>query len=495
MSDNILLQMKNVKKSFGTNVVLTDVNLSVDAGEVVAVLGENGAGKSTLIKILGGIYKADEGEIQISGETKEITSPAVAAQNGIAIIHQEIILVPERSIAANVFLGRELKNSLGLVDKGRMERETQKIIDELNLDLRADQLVSELNMGMQQLVEVIKSISTSAKIIVMDEPTSSLSNAEVDILFGIVQKLRENRVGIIYISHKMDEIFKISQHIVVLRDGKLVGNVRTEEADRDNLIQLMVGRRLKNYFIRGEHESQGTSLEVKNFSHNKYFRNVNFYARYGEVVGFFGLVGAGRSEVMKTIFGTYSSAGGDIFLDGEKITIKSPRDSIKRGIAYIPEDRRSEGLVLIKDVKFNMGLASIPDYVNNFRVRNKEWDDLVEKMRKSFSIKFSSSRQKTGDLSGGNQQKIVLSKWLARNPGIIIMDEPTRGIDVGAKAEIYSVINDLARENKSIIIVSSELEEIINICDRCYVMHEGEITGELDKKDFSQETIMKYAVQ
>lgn len=495
MSYNSLLEMKNVKKSFGTNVVLSDVNLSVDAGEVVAVLGENGAGKSTLIKILGGIYKADKGEICINGETREITSPAAAAQNGIAIIHQEIILVPERSIAANVFLGREPKNFLGMVDKNRMERETQKIIDELNLDLQADQLVSELNMGMQQLVEVIKSISTNAKIIVMDEPTSSLSNAEVEILFGIVQKLRENKVGIIYISHKMDEIFKISQHIVVLRDGKMVGDVRTEEADRDNLIQLMVGKRLKNYFIRGEHESQGIALEVKNLSHNKYFRNINFYARYGEVVGFFGLVGAGRSEVMKTIFGTYSSTEGDVFLDEKKITIKSPSDSIKRGIAYIPEDRRSEGLVLIKDVKFNMGLVSIPDYVKNLHVRDKEWDDMVEKMRKKFSIKFSSSSQKTGDLSGGNQQKIVLSKWLSRNPGIIIMDEPTRGIDVGAKAEIYSAINDLARENKSIIIVSSELEEIINICDRCYVMHEGKITGELDKKEFFQESIMKYAVQ
>ena len=495
MSETKLLEMSKITKAFASNVVLNGVELSVNEGEVVAILGENGAGKSTLIKILGGIYKADSGEIRVNGEVKNISTSAAAGENGIRIIHQEIVLVPDRTIAANVFLGRELKNRRGLVDAKLMERETQKIIDDLQLDLRAGQLVGNLTMGMQQLVEIIKAISADAKIVVMDEPTSSLSQGEVEILFGIIRLLQKKGVGIIYISHRLEELFTITDRIVVLRDGEMVGNVPTAKADKDSLIKMMVGRELSNYYTRNKREIRGISLEVKGLSHEKYFTNVNFCARYGEIVGFAGLVGAGRTELMKTIFGTYQKTGGDIFLDGKKMNIRKPEDAIRCGIAYVSEDRRGEGLILKNDVKFNMGLVCLSDFVKGIHVKENDWDRMVEEYRKKFSIKITSPKQLTGNLSGGNQQKIVLSKWLAKNPKVIILDEPTRGIDVGAKAEIYAIIDELAARGVSVIMISSELTEIINMCNRCYVMCEGQITGELQEEEFSQEVMMQYATK
>lgn len=493
MSKAKLLEMSGIDKAFASNVVLNGVNISVDAGEVVAILGENGAGKSTLIKILGGIYKADSGVIKINGEEKNISSAAAASENGIRIIHQEIILVPGRTVAENVFLGRELRNRIGFMDAARMERETQKVIDEFGLNLRADQLVGDLSIGMQQLVEIIKAVSAEAKIVVMDEPTSSLSNAEVETLFGIIRKLKAKKVGIIYISHRLEELFEITDRIVVLRDGKIIGDVPTKEADKDELIKMMVGRELSNYYTRSRHEIKGVSLEVKNLSHEKYFKDVSFYARYGEIVGFAGLVGARRTELMKTIFGAYPKSGGEIYLDGKKADIKTPQDAIDLGIAYVSEDRRGEGLIMKNDVKFNMGLVCLSDFVHGIGVKEGAWDRMVEEYKRKFSIKITSPHQQAGNLSGGNQQKVVLSKWLAKNPKVIILDEPTRGIDVGSKAEIYAIIDELARAGVSIIMVSSELPEIINMCNRCYVMCEGRITGELSEEEFSQETMMTFA--
>ena len=490
MSETKLLQMSGITKAFGSNVVLSGVELSVSPGEVVAILGENGAGKSTLIKILGGIYKADAGEIRIDGELKQIPNARVAADNGIQIIHQEIILVPDRTIAANVFLGRELKNSLGMVDAKLMEQETQKVIDDLHIDLKADQMVRDLTMGMQQLVEIIKVVSADARIVVMDEPTSSLSQGEVEILFGIIGLLKKKGVGIIYISHRLEELFEITDRIVVLRDGVMVGDLKTEGAQREELIRLMVGRELSSFYTRNKHEIKGVSLEVKGLSHKKYFHDASFHARYGEIVGFAGLVGAGRTELMKTVFGAYPRTEGEIFLDGERLDVKSPEQAIAKGIAYVSEDRRGEGLILKNDVKFNMGLVCLKEFVNGVSVKNGKWNDMVEEYRKKFSIRITSPQQLAGDLSGGNQQKVVLSKWLAENPKVIILDEPTRGIDVGAKAEIYAIIDELASRGVSIIMVSSELPEIINMCNRVYVMCEGRITGELEEKDFSQEAMM-----
>ena len=490
MSETKLLQMSGITKAFASNVVLNGVELSVGAGEVVAILGENGAGKSTLIKILGGIYKADAGEIRIDGQVRQIPNARVAAEYGIQIIHQEIILVPDRTIAANVFLGRELKNSLGMVDAPQMERETQKVIDDLQIDLKADQMVRNLTMGMQQLVEIIKVVSADARIVVMDEPTSSLSQAEVKILFGIIRLLKQKGVGIIYISHRLEELFEITDRIVVLRDGVMVGDLETAQAKREKLIRLMVGRELSSFYTRNKHEIKGTSLEVRNLSHMKYFKNASFHARYGEIVGFAGLVGAGRTELMKTVFGAYPKTEGEILLDGKSIHIHNPEDAISKGIAYVSEDRRGEGLILKNDVKFNMGLVSLKEYVGGMTVKNAKWDAMVEEYRKKFSIRITSPAQLAGNLSGGNQQKVVLSKWLAGDPKVLILDEPTRGIDVGAKAEIYAIIDGLAARGVSIIIISSELPEIINMCNRCYVMCEGRITGELEESDFTQEAMM-----
>lgn len=493
MSEKQLLEMEGITKSFASNVVLSGVNLRVDAGEAVAILGENGAGKSTLIKILGGIYRADSGEIRIDGEKKEIHSAAAAGANGIRIIHQEIILVPGRTVAANVFLGREIKSRLGFVDQRRMEEETQRVIDDLQINLKADQLVGELSIGMQQLVEIIKAISAEAKIVVMDEPTSSLSQGEVETLFEIIRLLKRKKVGIIYISHRLEELFAITDRIVVLRDGKMVGDVASKEADRDSLIRMMVGRELNSYYTRTKHEIRGVSLEVSGLSHEKYFKNVNFRARYGEIVGFAGLVGAGRTELMKTIFGAYEKSGGKIFLDGREVTIRRPKDAIDLGIVYVSEDRRGEGLILGNDVEFNMGLVCLGDFVKGVRVNRTAWEGMVEEYRKKFSIKITSPKQLVGNLSGGNQQKIVLSKWLAKKPKVIILDEPTRGIDVGSKAEIYAIIDALAAAGTSVIMVSSELPEIINMCSRCYVMCEGAVRGEVEEREFSQERIMSLA--
>ena len=495
MGKTKLLEMKNITKAFASNIVLNGVNLSVDEGEVVAILGENGAGKSTLIKILGGIYKADSGEISMYGVEKNITSAAVAGENGIRIIHQEIVLVPDRTIAANVFLGREPRNKLGLVDVSEMESQTQKLIDDLHLNLKAHDMVRNLTMGMQQLVEIIKAISAEAKVVVMDEPTSSLSHGEVEILFGIIRLLQKKNIGIIYISHRLEELYAITNRIVVLRDGKMVGDLETAAVDKDQLISLMVGRELDRFYTKNKHEIGAVALETRGLSHEKFFRQADFKARYGEIVGFAGLVGAGRTELMKTIFGAYEKCSGEILVEGRPVHIKSPRDAINNGIAYVSEDRRGEGLILKNDVKFNMGLVCLSDFVNGIRVKEKTWNSMVEDYRKKFSIKITSPRQLAGNLSGGNQQKVVLSKWLAKKPKVIILDEPTRGIDVAAKAEIYAIIDELAANGVCIIMVSSELPELINMCNRCYVMCEGIITGEINETEFSQEAMMALATK
>ena len=493
--DNMpLLEMKNISKSFASNSVLVDVSLVLGEGEVIALLGENGAGKSTLIKILGGIYKADSGSIYIQGEQKAILSPAIAGTNGIRIIHQEIVLVPDRSIAANIFLGREYVNKYGFLDRKRMERDTQALLDEFHLNIDARQNVRNLPISIQQVVEIIKAISAEAKIIVMDEPTSSLSPGEVKELFNIIRILKEKKIGIIYISHRLEELFEITDRITVLRDGKLVGNVLTEETQKDDLITLMVGRSLtKHYYTRNVHPVGEKSLEIKNLSHERYFKNISFHARYGEIVGFAGLIGARRTELMKTIFGTYHKFGGKVYLDGKEMHIHQPIDAINAGIVYVSEDRRAEGLVLINNVEFNMGLVCLKDFIKGVHINRDAWGRMVDFYQKKFSIKISSPKQLTRSLSGGNQQKVVLSKWLAKKPRVIILDEPTRGIDVGAKAEIYEIIDELASQGVSIMLVSSELPEIINMCNRCYVMCEGRITSELTETDFSQEKIMKFA--
>ncbi len=493
MAEEYLLEMIGISKSFGLNQVLDEIHINVRAGEVLALLGENGAGKSTLIKILGGIYSKDKGEIYIEGDKKEIHSAADAHKYGIRIIHQEIVLVPERSVAANIFLGREIKTKTGFINYKKIREETEKILQEFGVNLSPDEMISNLTIGMQQMVEIMRAVSANAKIVVMDEPTSSLSEHETEILFGTIEKLKKRNVGIIYISHRMNEIFRIAQRVTVLRDGKGICTVHAKEITQEELINKMVGRKLTKYYIKTKNEIKDVSLEVKNLESKNVFRNVSFHARYGEIVGFSGLVGAGRTEVMKTIFGIYPVTGGKIFMNGKEIKIKSPRDALEVGIAYIPEDRREEGLVLLNTVEFNMTLIALRFLIKGIKRDRKRQRKIVDEYIKKFSIKVTSPEQTAGNLSGGNQQKVVLSKWLANSPKVLILDEPTRGIDVGSKAEIYGIINELAANGISVILVSSEMPEIINMCDRVYVMCEGKITGELTAEELTQEKIMLYS--
>ena len=488
-----LLEMRNVSKSFGANQVLSGVSINLHRGEVLALLGENGAGKSTLIKILGGIHPLDGGSILVDGEEKKIHSVADASACGIQIIHQEIILVPERSVADNIFLGREPRTKLGFVDHAAMVRETQRMLDSFHFDFSATAKISELSIGMQQLVEILKAVSSDARIIVMDEPTSSLSDHETEILFSIIEKLKRANVGIIYISHKIPELYRIADRVTVLRDGQAIDTKPLSKIDADSLIGLMVGRVLTKYYIKTQNEIRGRSLEARGLTASRWFQDVNFYARYGEIVGFSGLVGAGRTEVMKSIFGMLRRESGELFIDGKPAQIRTPLDALRAGIAYIPENRREEGLILGNTVGFNMTLVALRRLIRGIRDDRAGKREIIEKYVDQFSIKITSPQQLAGNLSGGNQQKVVLSKWLANRPRVLILDEPTRGIDVGSKAEIYQIINALAAEGCSILLVSSELPEIINMCDRLYVMSAGRITGEFEAKDFSQEEIMRCA--
>ena len=447
-----LLEMKNVSKSFGNNLVLKGVNIQLNPGEVLALLGENGAGKSTLIKILGGIHTKDSGEIWINGQKQEIACVADAQKSGIRIIHQEIILVPERTIADNIFLGREPQKNFGFIDREQMLRDTQALIDSFDFDFKADMRISELSLGKQQLVEILKAISTDARIIVMDEPTSSLSEYEVNILFSIIEKLKMRGVGIIFISHKIPELYRIADRVTVLRDGMAIETAPMQQIDKDRLISLMVGRTLTNYYIKTENNILGKSLEVRSLCSKRYFKNINFYARYGEIVGFSGLVGAGRSEVMKAIFGMLPIHGGELLMDGRKLCIRKPADALNAGIAYIPENRREEGLILRNTVAFNMTLVALRQIMRGLSNVRRKKEGIVNEYVDKFGIKIASPEQLAGTLSGGNQQKVVISKWLANNPKVLILDEPTRGIDVGSKAEIYRIINDLAQKGCSVIL-------------------------------------------
>lgn len=369
MEKNCLLQMNGISKAFGANKVLIDINLDLKEGEILSLLGENGAGKSTLIKILGGIYTADKGDISINGEKKEITSSAFAQANGVRIIHQEIVLVPHRSIAANIFLGREPRTVFGTLDYKRMIAEAGSIMEEFGILLNPDRMVCELSLGQQQQVEIVKAVSANAKIVVMDEPTSSLSDSETKILFCIIAKLKAKGVGIIYISHRLDELFEISDRIMVLRDGKMISTVPIAQAKRETLINMMVGRVLEQYYVRTQNEIRGKAMEVQHLENKKLFHDINFHLNYGEIIGFSGLVGAGRTEVMKAIFGGLHYDSGQILLEGKEIKIKTPRDAMNAGIAYVPEDRRGEGLVLLNDITFNMGLANIRNLVKGVHVK------------------------------------------------------------------------------------------------------------------------------
>ncbi len=488
--------MKGIHKRFPGVIALNNVSLTVEAGEVHALLGENGAGKSTLIKVLGGIYIAEEGEIYIEGKKVTIDSVKAAQDNGIAIIHQELVLVPYMTVAENIFLGREPMTN-GLVDAKKMTEEAQVLLDTYHMNVDASAQIRHLTIAQQQMVEIVKAISFNSKILVMDEPTSSISDKEVDFLFETMRTLTAKGVGIIYISHKMSELEQICDKVTVMRDGEYVGTRVVKETTKDDLIAMMVGRELTNYYTRDFLTPGEVIMKCEHISDGKMAKDASFEIRKGEIVGFAGLVGAGRSEVMKCIFGLTKNYKGEITVEGEKAHIKSPIDALKYGIALVPENRKAEGLYKVQSVRFNSTIEVLGEFIKGIFVNSSKEEEITQKYIDMLSTKTPSQDQLVGNLSGGNQQKVIIGRWLATNPKILILDEPTRGVDVGAKSEIYAIMNDLVKQGVSIIMISSELPEIINMSDRIYVMAEGNITGCLDRhkdmEEISQENIMKLA--
>lgn len=486
--------MSGIYKNFGKTQALSGINFELRTGEIHALLGENGAGKSTLIKVIGGIHKPDQGEIKIDGKKVEIENVQDARSLGIGIIHQEIVLVPYLSVAENIFLGREPVTRFGFKDIKQINEQAQKMVGQLGLNIDVRTLVGDLTIAQQQLVEIVKAISFNVKILVMDEPTSSLSDEEVNNLFITMNKLREKKVSIIYISHRFEELFKMTDRITVIRDGSYVGTVKTSKTNSNQLVAMMVGRELGSFYTRTYSVQNEEVLKVENLSKENVFEDVSFRVRKGEILGFSGLMGAGRSELMQTIFGAFPYDQGTVYLNGEKLTIKNCLDAIEKGIAMVPEDRKDQGLVLKNSVGFNLTLSNLNRLMKNkVFVSDKKRQEIIDKYIKDLRIKTSSPDIEVASLSGGNQQKVVIAKWLMTQPQLLILDEPTRGVDVGAKSEIYSIINQLANEGLAIIMISSDLPEIINMCDSVCVMRNGKLVKQLKQSELSQENIMRYA--
>lgn len=490
----IVLKMSHISKSFMGVKALQDVSLEVQKGEVHALLGENGAGKSTLIKILGGILKRDDGIIEINGEPANIQCVQDARSYGISIIHQEISLTSTLTIAENIFMGQEICHG-GFLSNHEMNKQAQSALDSMGLDLDARTPVGQLSIARQQSVEIVRALFFDSKIIVMDEPTASLTEAEVNQLFQRIRQLKEAGVSIIYISHRLEELFEITDRVTVMRDGHYIDTVNTAETNKEQLVSLMVGRSLENKMFP-EHRPVGGDvlLEVRGLT-NGINRNVSFELRRGEILGFAGLVGAGRTEMARSLFGLDPMCSGEILIDGKPVTIRSPQEAIRNGVALVPEDRKNQGLILLNTIGFNLTLPVLDKFIHGISVNRKAEKDIISNYAHSLSIKMASTEQYAAELSGGNQQKIVISKWLAAEPKIIIMDEPTRGIDVGAKSEIYHLMNRLAMAGMSIIMISSELPEVIQVSSRIAVMSEGSIVTVIDQQNglTTQETIMHYA--
>jgi ribose transport system ATP-binding protein len=491
-----LLQMEGIYKSFPGVQALSDARFDLRYGEVHALVGENGAGKSTLMKILGGIYHKDAGHIILEKNEVEITSPRMAQHLGISIIHQELNLMPHLTVAQNIFIGREPRRKIPfLVDDKTTNEKALGLFELLNLRLDPNTKVADLTVAKQQMVEIAKALSFNAKILVMDEPTAALTDTEIDELFTVIRQLREKGVGIVHISHRLEELKQISDRVTVMRDGKYIDTLTTREASIDRIISLMVGRTIYESAPElPEKPDQPVVLEVRNLKRGKVLRDVSFNLKKGEILGFAGLIGAGRTEVARTIFGADSRETGEIFINGKQVHIKNPGDAVTHGIGYLSEDRKRYGLTLGMDVKENVAMAAMKKFL-----RWLGWMDFKkaalrgEEMVKALNIKTPSLEQKVKFLSGGNQQKVVIGKWLTADTEILIFDEPTRGIDVGAKSEIYKLLNDLAHQGKSIIMISSELPEILRMSHRVVVMCEGRVTGVLNAGEATQESIMKYA--
>ena len=496
------LELKGVSKAFPGVQALKDVQLSIRPGTVHALMGENGAGKSTLMKCLFGIYKMDQGEIFIDGQKVEINNPNDANAYGIAMVHQELQPIPARTVAENMFEGRFPVKSFGplkIINHKKMYQDTRMWLDEVKMDFNEKALLGSLSVGQMQSVEIAKAVSKEAKVIILDEPTSSLSDNEVETLFRIMNDLRDKGVSMIYISHKMDEIKRIADDVTIMRDGTYVGTWKADELTTDDIITKMVGRELTNVYPKKDHEIGDVIMEVTDYTsiHQRSFQHVSFNIRKGEILGFGGLVGAQRTELMEGIFGIRHITDGEIKINGEKLKISTPKDAMDAGIGLITEDRRGSGIFGCLSIKDNVGVSIYNKNLNaGFVLNHKSINEIVEDSIKKLSIKTPSMKTHISNLSGGNQQKVIVSRWLANNPDVLIMDEPTRGIDVGAKHEIYEIMENLAQQGKAIIMVSSEMAELIGMSDRICVMCNGRLTGEIkDRDEMTQENIMKFATQ
>lgn len=488
-----LLDMKQIIKSFNGVEVLHGIDFSLRAGTVHALMGENGAGKSTLMKVLAGVHKCDDGEIWLKGKKTEIQSPRHAQELGIAMIHQELSPVPEMTVAENIFLGREPRKGL-FVDYKKMYADTEKLLGEMKVRVSPRAKIGRLKVADQQLIEISKAISLNADIIVMDEPTSAITDQEVEILFKTIADLKKKGTGIIYISHKMDEIFRIADDITVLRDGTYVNSWEAKDIDNNTLIKNMVGRELNEIFPKIKVPAKNVVMEIRHFTKENQFEDISFLVREGEILGIAGLIGAGRTELMNAIFGLEKPDSGEVFFEGKKVEIRRPSDAIRHGIAYVTEDRKNEGLVLEMGVGQNITIASMKTLSSGMFIKRQEEKKTIDDQIRALRIKVHSTRQLVGKLSGGNQQKVVLAKWMMKNPKLLILDEPTRGIDIGAKSEIYKLMGEFVEKGNSIIMISSEMPEAMGMSDRILVLSNGRLSGELSREEFAQEDIMKMAV-
>lgn len=488
-----VIEMNNISKSFNGVPVLKKVNFSLKLGEIHALMGENGAGKSTLMKILLGIYQKDEGTIRVDGHEFSFKSPKDAEKHGIAIIHQELNVIPSLTVMENMFLGRDLcYGKSGVLRTAEMHEKTRQYLQQLGLDIDPREEVKNLSIGQQQMIEIARALSIRAKVLIMDEPTAALTDREIEHLFGIMNELKAQGVSIVYISHRMEEIFAMCDRITVLRDGTYVGTEEVKKLDLDKVVQMMVGRELGERYPERVPYEDVERFRVEGLSDGKRIKDISFSAKKGEIVGVAGLMGAGRTEIVKALFGV-SKQSGKVYLDGKEVVIKRPMDAIKHGIGYVTEDRKGEGLVLDLSVKENVALPNLNDISLKGVISKHKENNLVKEMIEKLRIKTSSPSLSVKSLSGGNQQKVVFGKWLGIKPKLLILDEPTRGVDIGAKKEIYEIMNELTKEGVTIIMISSELPEILGMSDRILVMHEGKLAKELTRQEATQETIMHAA--
>ena len=487
------IEMKGINKSFGSNQVLKDAGFVLKDGEVHALMGENGAGKSTLMKILTGVYTRDAGTVLVDGQEVSYKNPQEAEKAGIVFIYQELNVLFDLTVEENLFMGKEITKKFGICDRKAMRAKAQEVMDRVGVNIPVGAVMSDLSVGQQQMVEICKALMVDAKVLIMDEPTAALTESETRGLFKVINSLREKGVSIVYISHRMEEIFELCDRITILRDGAYVGTRYIKDIDMDDIVQMMIGREIGERFPKREVKIGKEILKVEGLTHEKLFRDVSFTVRAGEVLGVAGLMGAGRTEIMQAIFGNLPIVSGKITIEGKEVTIKNPRQAIAAGIGFITEDRKTEGLLLEKSIAENIEIANLGKTSNNSVMSKQKGTELVKRGIQEFRIKCFGPHHECGNLSGGNQQKVVLAKWIYTDPRILILDEPTRGVDIGAKKEIYSVINDLAAKGVAVIMVSSELPEVLGMSDRIMVVHEGKVTGIIDGATADQTKVMTLA--